>query len=595
MSSKPRSIILDFLKGLAIVAVAFYHFDAWLPYGYLGVDVFFVISGFLFVKSLSKSFKENSFNYWSFLIKKIVRLWPLILIVSAVAVVYGYFLMLPDDYENLAESAVASTLFANNILQAITTKNYWDIVNLYKPLMHMWYVDVLMQAYVILPLFYFIGAKLLKKSDKKELWTGLFLTVVSLVLFLLPLPQEWKFYYLPFRVFELSIGGLIASKTIEVPGRKALGISVVSLAVILVMLCSPVKILSPAFMLLTVVAATTALVFVGTDLRISCGICNVIARFFAALGQRSYSIYIWHQFVIAFLFYSVFPYRNLTSFLVFAAITAVLSEISYRVIESKLGAFIKRMGGGEFRFVILNSVFATLLCGASLLIYMNAGVVRDVPELNVSMDKVKRGMHAEYVDIPRHMKIGFEDGNKQHILIFGNSFGRDWANILREYDKDGTLEITYLVNSEENVSKFAELIAKADKVFYAEGPSYVGVPEYMEVVPKEKLFVIGNKNFGESNGIIYARRSTENYFSQRVVMPEGLKEQNIRESEKYGDHYINLMQAVTDGSGMVQVFTDDNKFISQDCRHLTKAGAQYFSRILDIKAILGQKYHKTTE
>lgn len=206
------------------------------------------------------------------------------------------------------------------------------------------------------------------------------------------------------------------------------------------------------------------------------------------------------------------------------------------------------------------------------------------------MDNVKRGMHKEYTDRIKHMKIGFEESNKQHILIFGNSFGRDWANILREYDKDGTLEITYLVNSEENAKKYKNLIVAADKVFYAEGPSYVGVPEYMsEAVPKEKLFVIGNKNFGESNGIIYARRSTENYFSQRVAMPEGLKEQNNSEAEKYGDHYINLMQAVTDGSGMVQVFTDDNKFISQDCRHLTKAGAQYFSRILDLKAILGRK------
>ena len=442
MANGNRSITLDFLKGLAIVAVAFYHFDAWLPYGYLGVDVFFVISGFLFVKSLSKSFKENSFNYWSFLIKKIVRLWPLILIVSAVAVVCGYFLMLPDDYENMAESAVASAMFANNILQAITTKNYWDIVNLYKPLMHMWYVDVLMQAYVILPLFYFVGAKLLKKSGKKELWTGLFLTVVSLVLFLLPLPQEWKFYYLPFRVFELSVGGLIASKTIEVSGRKALGISVVSLAAILVMLCSPVKIISPSFMLLMVVVATTALVFVGTDLRIACGICNVVGRFFALLGQRSYSIYIWHQFVIAFLFYSVFPYRNLTSFLVFAAITAVLSEISYRFVESKLGAFAKGIGGGKLRFVILNSVFAALLCGASLLIYMNSGVVRDVPELNVSMDNVKRGMHKEYTDRPYKWKKDFADDGRMHLLVMGNSFGRDWANILYEFDN--SLDISFL-------------------------------------------------------------------------------------------------------------------------------------------------------
>ena|GEM_PF-4007030 len=97
---------------------------------------------------------------------------------------------------------------------------------------------------------------------------------------------------------------------------------------------------------------------------------------------------------------------------------------------------------------------------------------------------------------------------------------------------------------------------------------------------------VGNKNFGESNGIIYAKRSTEGYFQQKVKMPEGLMKQNLEESEKYGDHYINLMSLVSDENVMVRVFTDDNKFISQDCRHLTRAGAQYFSRILDIEAIL---------
>jgi len=583
-----RSIILDFLKGLAIVAVVLYHFGAWFPYGYLGVDVFFVISGYLLVQGLSKQFEAKTFNYWSFIFKKTVRLWPLILFVSAVAVVAGYFLMLPDDYENLAESAVASTLFANNVLQAITTKNYWDVVNLYKPLMHMWYVDVLMQAYVILPLFYFVGAKLLKKSDKKELWTGLFLTVVSLVLFLLPLPQEWKFYYLPFRIFELSVGGLIASKTIEVPGKTAIGISVVSLAAILVMLCSPVKIVSPAFMLLTVVAATSALVFVGSDLQISCGICNVIGRFFALLGQRSYSIYIWHQFVIAFLFYSVFPYRNFTSFLFFAVITAVLSEISYRFVESKLGAFAKGIGGGKLRFVILNLVFAVLICGVSLLIYMNSGVVRDVPELNVSMDNVKRGMHKEYTDRPYAWKKDFADDGRRHLLVIGNSFGRDWANILYEFDN--SLDISFLYYSEKAILANKEKIGKADLVFYAAGPGYKPVPDAVTAnIPENKLRIVGNKNYGESNGIIYAKRHLEDYYTQSVHVPDKLLEANKRDKEMFGSRYIDIMQPVTLVDGSVRVFTDDDKFISQDCRHLTKAGAQYFARILDIKAILEQK------
>ncbi len=584
--STNRSIILDFLKGLAIVAVVLYHFGAWFPYGYLGVDVFFVISGYLLVKGLSKQFEAKTFNYWSFIFKKAVRLWPLILLVSAVAVVIGYFTMLPDNYENLAESAVASTLFANNVLQAITTKNYWDVVNLYKPLMHMWYVDVLMQAYVILPLLYLICVKLLKNTKKGLLVAGVAMSVISLVLFLLPLPTEWKFYYLPFRVFELSAGGLIALTAKEISRKKALCIMAVSLVVILLMMCSRVAIISPAFMLLAVVAATSAVVFAGNNMQIQNRIFNAFANFFAALGKRSYSIYIWHQFVIAFLFYSVFPNQDAVSFSVFLIVTILLSEISYRFVESKLDKFTSPTRSRLY-FAIFNLVFAALVCGVSFAIYLNAGVVRDVPELNVSKDNVKRGMHAEYVDIPRHMKIGFEDSAKKHILVFGNSFGRDWVNILREYDKKAVLELSYLRNTEENVEKYASLIEKADMVFYAEGPSYVGVPEYMSnAVPKEKLYVIGNKNFGESNGIIYAKRSTEGYFRQKVKMPEGLMKQNLEESEKYGDHYINLMSLVSDENGMVRVFTDDNKFISQDCRHLTKAGAQYFSRILDIGAIV---------
>ena len=584
--STNRSIILDFLKGLAIVAVVLYHFGAWFPYGYLGVDLFFVISGYLLVKGLSKQFEAKTFNYWSFIFKKAVRLWPLILLVSAVAVVIGYFTMLPDNYENLAESAVASTLFANNVLQAITTKNYWDVVNLYKPLMHMWYVDVLMQAYVILPLLYLLFVKLLKNTKKGLLIAGIAMSVISLVLFLLPLPTEWKFYYLPFRVFELSAGGLIALTAKEISRKKAFGIIAVSLLVILLMMCSRVAIVSPAFMLLAIVAATSAVVFAGNNMQIQNRIFNAFANFFAALGKRSYSIYIWHQFVIAFLFYSVFPNQDAVSFSVFLIVTILLSEISYRFIESKSDKFLSLVRS-KLYFAIFNLVFAALVCGVSFAIYLNAGVVRDVPELNVSKDNVKRGMHKEYTDRIKRRKVGFEDSAKKHILVFGNSFGRDWTNILLEYDKENSLEVTWLVNTEESAKKYASLIEKADMVFYAEGPSYVGVPEYMSnAVPKEKLYVIGNKNFGESNGIIYAKRSTEGYFQQKVKMPEGLMKQNLKESEKYGDHYINLMSLVSDENGMVRVFTDDNKFISQDCRHLTRAGAQYFSRILDIEAIL---------
>lgn len=117
MEKQKRIVIIDSVKGLAILAVMLYHFWSILPYGYLGVDIFFVISGFFMAKGLMKQFESNTFKYFNYVIKKAVRLWPLILIVSIISLLVGFFSMLPDDYENLSESVVASSVFANNILQ----------------------------------------------------------------------------------------------------------------------------------------------------------------------------------------------------------------------------------------------------------------------------------------------------------------------------------------------------------------------------------------------------------------------------------------------------------------------------------------------
>ena len=75
----------------------------------------------------------------------------------------GFYTMLPDDYENLSQSVIATNGFGNNILAAITTGNYWDVSNDYKPLMHTWYVGVLMQFYLFYPILF-----LLARIDKKN-------------------------------------------------------------------------------------------------------------------------------------------------------------------------------------------------------------------------------------------------------------------------------------------------------------------------------------------------------------------------------------------------------------------------------------------
>lgn len=83
--------------------------------------------------------------------------------VCFVSLAVGYFTMLPDDFENLGEPAVASSAFLNNILCAITTKDYWNLGNNYKPLMHLWYAGVLTQSYIVLTVLFVIFDKFVRK------------------------------------------------------------------------------------------------------------------------------------------------------------------------------------------------------------------------------------------------------------------------------------------------------------------------------------------------------------------------------------------------------------------------------------------------
>ena len=206
---------LDLLKGLAIIAVIFYHFG-FFTYGYLGVDLFLVINGFLITKGLISKFENDSFSYVDFVVKRFSRLFPLVILAGAVSLLVGAISMLPDNYENLAASVIASNLFSNNILSAITTGNYWDVVNNYKPLMHTWYLGIVAEFYLIYPLIFLIPAKILKKHDKNTVFRSIFilisvLAIVSFALYLSPeFAHDSKFYYLPFRFYELALGGLIA-------------------------------------------------------------------------------------------------------------------------------------------------------------------------------------------------------------------------------------------------------------------------------------------------------------------------------------------------------------------------------------------------
>ena len=200
------------LRAISVLAVIAFHFG-FFSNGYLGVDVFFVISGYLITTIVFREAKENSFSIINFYLRRIRRIIPLVVFILSVSLIVGLIVMLPDDLENLAQSVVATNFFGNNILQLVTTHDYWNIVNEYKPLMHTWSLGVEEQFYFIYPILFLILGN--SKRIKYILPVLVLLSISSLFLFLFYSDADAKFYLIQYRFWELSLGGIGSILTIN--------------------------------------------------------------------------------------------------------------------------------------------------------------------------------------------------------------------------------------------------------------------------------------------------------------------------------------------------------------------------------------------
>lgn len=589
---------LDGLKGLAIIAVVFYHMGI-LKTGYLGVDLFFVINGFLVIPSLCRSIQNGSFTYFDFLKKRVIRLLPLIVIAMAVSLAIGYYGMLPDDYENVAQSVVATGLFSNNILSGITILSYWDSFNDFKPLMHMWYVGILMEFYIIIPLIV-LGAKWLSKITKSSFerivnYVIITLSILSLALYLNPnLSDASKFYYLQYRFFEIAIGGLIGLNlsSIKISNQLNRYLSPVTLVLLITTICAslftininnlgshtPVIgapeivesfILPKTVLLLLTVLFSTVLLFCKNGM--TCSKYLIENGFIGYLGKMSFSIFVWHQVFLAFYRYYISIHISWIFICVYLLVIGAISLITYLFIEKK----IQNTTSSLITWCALDLV----LIAIAGVVYMKAGVVRDVPELDIYTSNIHRGMHAEYVDRVYEYQKSFPEANgKYNVLVVGVSFGRDFANVLLESPMKDSINLSYGHWDDKDIMERA---AESDYIFSFSSKKDVPSIVWDRIKSITQVWGIGTKNYGDSNGLIYTRRNEPDYFNTTVPLnPEYKQLNDLWKSEWGADRYVDFIQMSLDEEGRVRVFSPEHKMISQDCEHLTKGGAQYYASVI---------------
>ncbi len=559
---------IDGMRALAVIAVILFHFG-YLPNGYLGVDVFFVISGFLITGILYNQLLEQRFAVLPFYYRRIRRILPLVIFITLVAFIIGLLVMLPSDLERLCQSIVATNIFGNNVLQYVATGDYWDVINEYKPLLHTWSLGIEEQYYILYP-FLFLFFKKGRGKGLLPILVGI--TILSLIVFSLPYFDEAAvFYLLSFRFFELSLGGIVA--ILFSSKRLNQNLSPFLLIALIAFFC--IDLPEPAIRLrqaLVVGVSALLLITANRKSRIASRVLeNPVARF---IGKISFSLYMWHYLLLAFTRYAITDQLTNSHMLLLGMMTLILSVGSYYFIENPFRDD-KRINNKTFRLTIILFYLITTVGG--IIVYSKGGVIRDMPELDIKRSEAKRNMHFQYnyKVFEKNKEFGNTDDLK--ILVVGNSFARDWVNILKESTYEDALDIayTYYLTDKE------DLVNEANLIFFSSMKKRT-VNSYVDQYQLDTnvVWCIGNKNFGVSNGIFYNAKGHE-YCDQRVEMRRDILVKNAVRKAEWGRRYIDLLEMAMDEDNFVPIFTDNCKFISQDCKHLTKAGAAYYARLLE--------------
>ena len=210
--------------------------------------------------------------------------------------------------------------------------------------------------------------------------------------------------------------------------------------------------------------------------------------------------------------------------------------------------------------------------------------MRDVPELYISENE--KINHKKYNDKIYQLDKPFYT-NKRHWLVVGNSFGRDFANVILESSVADSVEVSYIYMDEYKKPEYADRFVAADLVWLSSLGTDEEAVMSMDVIlqknglNKNQLVVVGTKNFGTSNGRFYFKRGTSGYYQQRTMMESEYYEINERMKLYAGERYLDLIGLVIDDDKSMPVFTPDHHFISQDCRHFSMGGAKWFATLID--------------
>ncbi|WP_295471840.1 acyltransferase family protein [uncultured Pseudomonas sp.] len=361
------------LRALAVLAVLLYHFrPAWLPGGFAGVDVFFVISGYLITGIILRGLNTGRFSLVAFYRSRVRRIVPALAVLCMALLVGGWFYLLPLDYAALGKHVASSLGFVSNIV-------YWREAGYFtanaheKWLLHTWSLSVEWQFYLLYPLALLLLKRLVGLRALRGWVLAGCLASLALCLFAAPRWPEAAFYLLPTRAWELLLGAVACLFPLRLPTRGQRWLERAGLAMILagfgLMQASQGW---SAYLVLLPVLGTWAVIAAARQG--SWLTANPAAQW---LGRLSYSLYLWHWPVVVAMNYAGWL-DNPLSVLAGMGLALLLGQASYRLVETG-----GRGAGPRLQPVPLATLTLLAFIGASG-IFASAGAVTALRSISTS-------------------------------------------------------------------------------------------------------------------------------------------------------------------------------------------------------------------
>lgn len=582
---------IDGLRALAVIPVIFFHagFEHFRG-GFLGVDIFFVISGYLISGIIFNELSNKKFSLYKFYIRRAKRILPALFFILIIFFIIFWQIMLPWDYENYGAEAVASILFSNNIFHYLTSGNYWGTESEFKALLHTWSLGVEEQFYIIFPLLALLLSKF--KSVPKIFVIG-FLFLVSLFFYAYFIEDEMLVFFLsPFRAWELLAGTLISIYTLPKINNEFLKQTIPIMGLILIFFAfnfASKNSLNGINNYLVIIGTMIIIMFASNDTFVG----RILSlKPIVGIGLISFSLYLWHQPIfVSFRILSLSepePFQ----YLPYILLSIILSIFSWHYIENFF----------RYRWKVSNKIYLTSVSASAcimlifgLYIYNQAGISHRWEEYSISHNKETRNANVQFNNsiYRNYVRDKFPDNDFENVLILGNSFARDFVNAAIENDYFNKHNIAYenvnlfgCLNSRnvDNISpKILSLIKSADHLILPSAEKFKSPCAKKDILFLSKTYnvntiVVGTKNFGWSTAanLFEARKKGLN---TRVPVIKKEENESYHQAMVFGDKYVNTLSLISDENGNVPIFDQNGNLLSFDTRHLTPAGARFLGKL----------------